>query len=153
MIVHRCYVHEVCRDMTPASSVNLDKSSSQTFQEYFKERYGLTVTVAQQPLLRIGSADKQYEDMRQPIGRGGAAGTASSRGHRYLLPEFVQIHRVPSSLWQECQLLPFVLDHVDALLKVFRFQSSYIQCSGDFPREWSVRDYSISMQVLTNYRN
>ncbi len=62
------------------------------------------VTREKQPLLRISSADKQYEDLRQPVSasvspsdlkkRQSCGGGGPNGWERYLIPEFVSVHRV-----------------------------------------------------------
>ncbi len=125
----------------------------------------------------MSSADKQYENMSAPVsGLGGTrASTANSASReRYLLPEFVSVHRVrgpgkrveicscslsyfddfqmPASLWQECQLLPFVLDHLSRLLQVSAFQARYVRFSNDYPKDWVVaQDHSKTKEVRLSW--
>ncbi len=124
----------------------------------------------------MSSADKQYENMTAPVsGLGGTrASTANSASReRYLLPEFVSVHRVrgpgkrveicscslsyfdfqmPASLWQECQLLPFVLDHLSRLLQVSAFQARYVRFSNDYPKDWVVaQDHGKTKEVRLSW--
>ena len=59
---------------------------------------------------------------------------------------------MPASLWQECQLLPFVLDHLSRLLQVSAFQARYVRFSNDYPKDWVVaQDHGKTKEVRLSW--
>ena len=131
--MERCFVQEILNDFTPDSMM---PGETMSFRKYFTEKYNCNVTCNQRPLLRVSSADKKYDDMMNPI----VIPQSSKRKPKtdedflktrwILIPELVDIHKIPATLWQECQLLPFVIHQLERLMKVAKFRLDFFDWIG-----------------------
>uniref|UniRef100_H2YYK3 ribonuclease III n=1 Tax=Ciona savignyi TaxID=51511 RepID=H2YYK3_CIOSA len=120
------YVAELKDDMTPQSS--FPSSEYQSFQHYYKVKYGLNIRCLKQPLLDVDHTSSRLNLLTpRHLNQKGKALPMSSlekkrakyeslHNRQILVPELCEVHPIPASLWRKAVCLPSVLYRVSQLL-------------------------------------
>lgn len=120
------YVAEICTNLNPKSK--FPGSQYSTFEEYYLKKYGIQIQNTTQHLLDVDhtSARLNFLTPRYVNRKGVALPTSSEETKRakrenleqkqILVPELVQIHPFPASLWRKAVSLPCILYRLNALL-------------------------------------
>ena len=145
------FVEEIVMEKTPKSLI--PNHTSQTFLEHYKGQYGCQITNLDQPLLRISNADKHHF-MFAPVTPNDEEAIVQDR-EKFLskrtlfIPELVEIHPIPASLWREIQMIPFVIERLSSLVKVHEFIGKLMPSLGNAcSLESSRRKAKIKFDVL-----
>ncbi|CAH1790780.1 unnamed protein product [Owenia fusiformis] len=121
------YVAEIRHDLTPASPFP-SPDLYDTFAHYYCNKYHLTITSFDQPLLDVDhtSARLNLLTPRYINQKGVALPTSSAETRRakrenlqqkqILVPELCDIHPVPASMWRKVVCLPAILYRLNYLL-------------------------------------
>ncbi|XP_063391853.1 endoribonuclease Dcr-1 [Cydia fagiglandana] len=119
-------VAEICSNLTPDSEFPSDTHTS--FRDYYKSKYGVTLTQPHQPLLDVDhtSARLNLLTPRYVNRKGVALPVSSERTRRakrdrldqkqILVPELCTVHPFAAPLWFATVALPCVLYRINALL-------------------------------------
>ncbi|XP_063372084.1 endoribonuclease Dcr-1 [Cydia amplana] len=119
-------VAEICSNLTPDSEFPSDTHTS--FRDYYKSKYGVTLTQPNQPLLDVDhtSARLNLLTPRYVNRKGVALPVSSERTRRakrdrldqkqILVPELCTVHPFAAPLWFATVALPCVLYRINALL-------------------------------------
>lgn len=115
---HFYYVAEICNGLTPASS--FPDNQFMTFNEYFKQKWGLEIYSQTQPLLDVDYTSSRLnlltprfynrngKVLKSAMERAAAAASDSTQ-KQILVPELVDIHPISASLWNMIVALPSIL--------------------------------------------
>lgn len=111
---HYYHLASICYNLKPSS--NFPDSEYGTFNDYFMEKYGITIFKQDQPLLDVDYTStrlnlltpRQLPSKHSRTDRG-PAGQAIINQRQILVPELVDIHPIPSSMWILIVTLPSVL--------------------------------------------
>ncbi|VDD85878.1 unnamed protein product [Enterobius vermicularis] len=114
------YVAEIVSDATPSSKFPDEKFSD--FNEYFEQKYNITIYNQNQPLLdvdytsgRLNLVMPRHASRSKRISADTKFGQPSSHG-QILVPELVDIHPIAASLWNVIAALPTLLYRINSLL-------------------------------------
>ena len=117
---------EICHHLSPTS--DFPDAEFDTFEKYYKAKYGIGVQALEQPLLDVDhtSARLNFLTPRYVNRKGVALPTSSEETKRnkrenldqkqILVPELCTIHPYPASLWRQTVSLPCVLYRINGLL-------------------------------------
>lgn len=120
------YVAEICRELNPLS--DFPDAGFETFDAYYREKYGIRVVDGRQPLLDVDhtSARLNLLTPRYVNRKGVTLPTSSEQTKRakreslqqkqILVPELCAIHPFPASLWRKAVCLPCILYRMNSLL-------------------------------------
>ena len=123
---NRFYVAEIQYDMDPDSPFPSDEYPS--FRTYYMKRWHLVLTCEKQPLLDVDHTDARLNLLTPRFvsqkGRALPASTLEKKrlkyenkaNRQYLIPEILDIHPIPASLWRKAVCLPSILHRVNCLL-------------------------------------
>ena len=108
----RYAVLSVRHDLTPLSPFP-DRSKGKTYEDYFRQRYGVRVTDKKQPLFEVKDISGRVNFLvdRKP-------GSKSKRDIICLIPELCDVLPIRASLLCVSQILPSILQRVTSLLLV-----------------------------------
>ena len=108
----RYAVLAVRHDLTPLSPFP-DKSKGKTYEDYFRQNYGVRVTDRKQPLFEVKEISGRVNFLvdRKP-------GSKSKRDVFCLIPELSEVFPIRASLLCMSQILPSILQRVNSLLLV-----------------------------------
>ena len=121
------YVAEIRHDLNPQCSFPSPELYD-TFEHYYKSKYGLKITNLNQPLLDVDhtSARLNLLTPRYMNQKGVALPTSSAETRKarrenlqqkqILIPELCDVHPFPASLWRKAVCLPAILYRVNYLL-------------------------------------
>jgi len=120
------YVAEICRHLKPTSA--FPAQGFDTFEKYYKGKYGIQVRDLEQPLLDVDHTSARLNFLTpRYVNRKGISLPSSSeetkRSKRenldqkqILVPELCSIHPFPATLWRQAVSLPCVLYRLNGLL-------------------------------------
>uniref|UniRef100_A0A158R4U7 RNA helicase n=1 Tax=Syphacia muris TaxID=451379 RepID=A0A158R4U7_9BILA len=114
------YVAEILNDETPSSKFPDEKFLD--FNEYFEQKYNITIYNQRQPLLdvdytsgRLNLVMPRHTCRLKRLGMDSKTGQSSAHG-QILIPELVDVHPIAASLWNVIAALPTLLYRVNSLL-------------------------------------
>ena len=117
---------EIQYDMDPDSPFPSEEYPS--FRQYYMKRWNLLLTNQQQPLLDVDHTDARLNLLTPRYvsqkGRALPASTLEKKrlkyenkaNRQYLIPEILDIHPIPASLWRKAVCLPSILHRINCLL-------------------------------------
>nr|CAB3238000.1 endoribonuclease Dicer [Phallusia mammillata] len=123
---NRFYVAEIKEDLHPTS--RFPSTEYQSFQHYYKHKYGLDIRCTEQPLLDVDHTSSRLNLLTpRHLNQKGKALPLSSlekkrakyeslHNRQILVPELCEVHPIPASLWRKAVCLPSVLYRVNQLL-------------------------------------
>lgn len=121
------YVAEICTDLTPRSKFPDKESGFDTFVDYYKTKYDMSIFNMDQPVLdvdhtsaRLNLLTPRYVNRK---GRTLPSSTAKSRREsreslvqkQLLVPELCTIHPFPASFWRKAVCLPCIFYRLNSL--------------------------------------
>lgn len=121
------YVAEICTDLRPTSAFPDEESGFDTFIDYYKSKYEITIFNRDQPVLdvdhtsaRLNLLTPRYVNRK---GRTLPSSTAKTRREsreslvqkQLLIPELCSIHPFPASFWRKAVCLPCIFYRLNSL--------------------------------------
>lgn len=112
-------------DLSPLSPFP-DKSKGTTYEQYFRQEYGASVTKMEPPLFEVRQISGRVNFLvdRKPTSK-------SKRDVIFLIPELCDVFPVSSYLLCAAQILPSVLQRVSSLLLVADFKAIFAGARDD----------------------
>ena len=108
------FVEEIMQGTNPDSF--LDEKTMTTFKEYYNKKFKFNSTNDQQELLRVSGADHRHFMYSKVAKKKSEKSRSTERDPKYL-PEFVSIEPLLASLWREAQMIPFVMERLNFLIR------------------------------------
>lgn len=160
------YVAEICTNLKPTSPFPDSDSGFETFVDYYKRKYDITIYSKEQPVLDVDhtSARLNLLTPRYVNRKGRTLPSSNAKTRResreslvqkqLLIPELCSIHPFPASFWRKAVCLPCIFYRANALYLAEELRRRVANDVGigfiDPPKnfEWPTLDFGWSLKQV-----
>jgi len=115
----RYFIHQICHDLTPASSIPADYQGREvgykSFADYYDKVLNRVAENSEQPMIQVGRITKVLNYL-SPVDN--AEALPPKRTAQYVIPEFCQLYPLSASVYRTMMLLPSIMLRIDSMLLI-----------------------------------